>query len=382
MNMRGSQSLEDRLIAVRRRPSGFDYMRISLALMVFLAHTIQVVGGDTVATVVWKGPAQPILVAILPMFFALSGFLVSGSLERCRTLVSFLGLRVMRIIPALAFETLISALILGPIFTSLSLGGYLSSAGFYAYLLNIVGDVHMKLPGVFLDNIYPDTVNAQLWVLPRELKCYILLGLMFFVGLVKPTRQTLVFVILLHIATAIYFSFGVAHSGTDGLTVRGWVLILSFIAGVTLYIYRKYVPWNFPLFMVSALACTFMLSFNGGDSFSPIPIAYATVYLGLCNPARNWVINSGDYSYGIYLYGFPLQQAVAALGPWTAHWYVNIALALPATILLAVLSWYLVEKPILRLRPHLTRLEDRAIVVRDSLHGAWTGWVRRSLSNE
>ncbi|SAL59991.1 hypothetical protein AWB67_02896 [Caballeronia terrestris] len=76
------------------------------------------------------------------------------------------------------------------------------------------------------------------------------------------------------------------------------------------------------------------------------------------------------------------QQAVAALGPWTAHSYLNIALALPATILLAVVSWYLAGKPVLSLRPHLTRLEDRAIAMRDSLHEAWTGWVRRSLSNE
>ena len=58
------------------------------------------------------------------MFFCLSGFLVAGSLERCRTPISFAGLRIFRIFPALVVEVLLSALILGPLLTHYSLKMY------------------------------------------------------------------------------------------------------------------------------------------------------------------------------------------------------------------------------------------------------------------
>jgi peptidoglycan/LPS O-acetylase OafA/YrhL len=383
MDMFNAQSLEDRLVEVRRRPSGFDYMRIVLACLVLLSHTLNVVYGQDITTALWQGPIRPFLAAILPMFFALSGFLVTGSLERCRTLVSFLGLRIMRIVPALAVEVLLSAFILGPIFTSLGLGHYFTDAHFYAYFLNVLGDVHMELPGVFLHNVWPQTINLQLWVLPRELKCYILLGLMFLFGVVKPNRQTLLFVVALHIGAAIYFSIGASHK-MQGMpnTLSGWLLVISFVAGVSMYVFRRQIPYSGSLFLACAVLSAVLLSVPGGDTFVPFPIAYATTYLGLHNPGRSKIILSGDYSYGIYLYGFPIQQAIAALGPWTAPWYMNVALALPCATLLAVSSWWIVEKPVLRLRPKLTKLEDRVLLGLDAARASWSAWVRRSLSNE
>jgi peptidoglycan/LPS O-acetylase OafA/YrhL len=383
MNVFNSESLEDRLIATRRRPSGFDYMRIVLAALVLVVHTLNVVAGQALSTAVWQGPVRPFMVAILPMFFALSGFLVAGSLERCRTLISFLGLRIMRIVPALAVEVFLSALLLGPIFTSLPLGQYFTNAHLYAYFLNILGDVHLELPGVFLHNVWPQTVNLQLWVLPRELKCYILLALMFMVGLVRPNRQTLVFAVLFYVAAALYYSLSSAiHTGDMPNTLSGWLLIISFVVGVCTYVYRRQIPYSLPLFGACVAFMAFCSVVPGGDTFIPVPLTYITVYLGLRNPARSQIILSGDYSYGIYLYGFPIQQAVAALGPWTAHWYMNLALAAPCATLLAVASWWLVEKPVLRLRPLLTRLEDRALALRDGLRSYWIDWVRRALSNE
>ena len=68
-----------------------------------------------------------------------------------------------------------------------------------------------------------------------------------------------------------------------------------------------------------------------GMRFAPVPMAYVAIYLGLLNPVRNKIILSGDYSYGLYLYGFPIQQAILAINPTLGEWYWNLLLAIPCS---------------------------------------------------
>jgi peptidoglycan/LPS O-acetylase OafA/YrhL len=88
-----------------------------------------------------------------------------------------------------------------------------------------------------------------------------------------------------------------------------------------------------------------------------LPVTYLTVYLGTLDPARPVILQTGDYSYSIYLYGFPVQQLVAQLGPWTHHWAVNLLLSLPLTAVIAALSWHGIEQHVLKLRRHLPAVE-------------------------
>lgn len=67
-------------------------------------------------------------------------------------------------------------------------------------------------------------------------------------------------------------------------------------------------------------------------------------------------MRSGDYSYGIYLYGFPIQQTIAMV-PALREWYLSLAIAWPAAFSLAFLSWHFVEKPVGRWRSVLPRIE-------------------------
>ena len=91
---------------------------------------------------------------------ALSGFLVAGSLERTRAR-QFVVLRALRLVPALAVEVTLSALLLGAFFTTLPLWRYLQSPELGGYFGNIVGFVHFTLPGVFERNPAPGVVNSQ-----------------------------------------------------------------------------------------------------------------------------------------------------------------------------------------------------------------------------
>ena len=357
-------SLADRLVITKNRPAGFDYMRILLATAIVAWHTFITAQGDAAQYAVWNGPFRFIPGLTLPMFFALSGFLVAGSLERSKTLVSFLGLRVLRIMPALIVETVVSALIIGPIFTALPLGQYYSNPQFHAYLLNIVGDVHFYLPGVFSHNPKPYVINGQLWTVPWELACYATLAIIAFVGLAKTPLRVLAAFVVCQLVVGFY---GLHHLRPAVSAVPGTSLVMCFLAGVIGYRWREKIVWSAPVAVIAALVTVACLVIPNADRIIAIPVAYLTVYLGLLAPRRLPVICSGDYSYGIFLYGFPIQQVMAALFPLAHTIWGNFLLAYPVVCTLAVASWWGVEKQAFRLRPLLMVIEQRWLALRSTL---------------
>jgi len=364
MHMRESPrqpSIQARLLDAQGRPSGFDYLRLILAISVLLSHTINICYGREFTEDIWSGPARPFLALILPMFFALSGFLVAGSFERCRTIISFGALRVLRIVPALAVDTAVSALLLGPLFTSLPLTDYFLDSRLHAYFLNVVGKIHYVLPGVFTHNPWNNFVNQQLWTLPYELLCYTILGFFAMIGIAQRPWIFLPLIIFLNLVIFFYYGVFGADQAPE-VTVTGPILVFCFLFGVLGFLYREHIAWSSPLFFSSLAISLLCLYLPAGDFLAPLPATYVTIYLGLLNPPRNWIISSGDYSYGIFLYGFPVQQAVvAALGDFGRIWYVNVMLSLFITLALAIISWRAVEKPMLGFRKALPNLEDAMI---------------------
>jgi peptidoglycan/LPS O-acetylase OafA/YrhL len=348
-------TVEDSLVAASGRPSGFDYMRLSLALSVVVWHTVEISYGRAAEQAIWNTSWRTVLGLILPMFFALSGFLVAGSLDRSKTLVTFLGLRTFRIVPALAGDVLLSALILGPIITTMPLESYFSDFQFRSYFLNIVGDIHYFLPAVFTANPAGSTVNGQFWTIPYELKCYLVLAALAALGIFRRRELLLLTLVGLYV-------FQIGHTmlkpdiGAHG-PMGGNSLVMTFIAGVTVYKFREKIPCNWYLFVI-CLALT-MGSFlvTGGDRFAALPVTYITVFLGLLTPPRQKLLLSGDYSYGIYLYGLPIQQTIAWCGPAYQNWYFSALLGVPLTIAAAIVSWWFIEKRVLDRRDALKKLE-------------------------
>ncbi|WP_245841369.1 acyltransferase family protein [Paraburkholderia ribeironis] len=339
-------------------------MRLALAVLVVASHTINVCYGHKFTQAVWSGPARAPLALILPMFFALSGFLVAGSFERCRTIVSFCGLRILRLLPALAVDTLIAALLIGPFFTTLPLNQYFTDPQFRAYFLNLLGDVHYALPGMFASNPWPDAINQQLWTLPYELACYVALTIASYAGMAQRPR------LLLAASIGANVLLVALHHQSSALTVQGPMLVLCFFYGVCAFQFRNRIVWNSWLCVLSAVVSVICLSVRGADYFAALPATYLTVFLGLTQPRRHRFVASGDYSYGIFLYGFPIQQTVAAvLGPAALTWYVHFPISLALTLLFAMMSWHGVEKRALKLRGVLNRIEDGALYIAAAVPG-------------
>src|SRR5450631_1065829 len=128
-------SLGDQHSATNGRPSGFDYLRLSLAVAIIGVHSCLTSYGLAANDALYEGPFGSLCNLLVPMFFALSGYLVAGSLERSRTLGMFLGLRIIRIFPALFVEVVLSAFVLGPLVTTLPAQSYYSDPLFFKYLL-------------------------------------------------------------------------------------------------------------------------------------------------------------------------------------------------------------------------------------------------------
>jgi peptidoglycan/LPS O-acetylase OafA/YrhL len=351
-------TLEQRLAVVGQRPSGFDYMRLILASLVMLTHSVVISRGLAAHLSFWGGPLRPFHALILPMFFALSGFLVAGSVERCKTLISFLGLRALRIVPALAVETALSALILGPIFTSHTLQSYFTDWRVRNYFLNIIGHVHFSLPGVYMNNPNPGVVNGQLWTLPYELNCYAILAVLAAIAVFHRPKLLVPAIVLVNIGWALYAR--AFPSQSTPILVEGGVLVMAFLYGLALFLNRNRVPWSGRLGATAAVAALCCLAWPGLDFLGALPAAYLTVYVGLLNPRRWKLLQVADLSYGVFLYGYPIQQAVIALvGPM--DWWQDMLLAYPVTLAFAGVSWAYIEKPALALRGTLLRLEASAI---------------------
>jgi peptidoglycan/LPS O-acetylase OafA/YrhL len=352
-------TLLGRLEALGGRPTGFDYLRLVLALMVMARHALDVSYGRAVADPMWPVWSAPIIACILPMFFALSGFLVAGSLERTPSLWNFAALRALRIMPALAVEVLLSAFIIGPLLTTTPMGDYFRDPKFRTYLLNMLGDVHFHLPGVFLTNPLPETVNDQLWTVPWELACYVSLVALAVSGLV---RRRAIFLGLIILACAALWAIWQVRGQSPiigAYSVHSPVLVASFLAGVAVFTFRGRLAWSGVLAAGCAITGWVLLELPGGQFAAPLPLAYVTVWLGLLNPPKMFLLCGADYSYGIYLYGFVIQQTVAWLGAWTHAAWINLALSVPAAALVAAVSWTFVEKPALALRKRLPHLGPR-----------------------
>jgi peptidoglycan/LPS O-acetylase OafA/YrhL len=332
---------------------GFDTLRVVLSISILFWHGIQISNGVAAETKAWDSTFGGFLAAsLLPIFFALSGFLVIGSALRTRSLRTFLTFRVLRIVPALSTEVVLSALVLGPALTIISLPQYFTSPEFFRYFANTVGWITFTLPGVFTTNPSP-FVNLSLWTIPPELTCYLFIAICIGTGIYKSrSRMMLVMIALLCIISARKI---LSHSHLITALPAQDNLFLCFVLGNIFYHYRDRILLDWRLFIASTGFGIFCIHSGVLIYAGSVLLTYSMVYLGMTKLPKLPLFSRGDYSYGIYLYGFPVQQTIAYLFPDTRIWFLNALLALPIVVLLAMVSWHCIEYPALALKRKLQR---------------------------
>ena len=333
----------------RGRDNNFNLIRALAAAAVLVSHAYPLTLGP--------GTPEPLLGWIghnlgtlsVYAFFAISGFLIAASYARLNDAPAFLRARGLRLFPGLFVSLVLVGFAMGALVTSLPLGTYLGSAGLWRFVpqnLLLVSPAY-TLPGVFDTNPYP-TIEGSIWTLIYEVLCY---GGVLIAGLLGAfrQRQRLIWALLG------YFGLWTLYAGL-GLDLQPKItalhdLSLPFAIGVAFFAVQDRLPLS--IWIAAGLGLSAGLS-------KATPLADPVLMLALCyavfwcayGPRSAWLLaynRLGDYSYGIYIYAFPLQGLVVWLwGPMTPFW--NIALSLPLTLICAILSWHLIEAPALALR--------------------------------
>jgi peptidoglycan/LPS O-acetylase OafA/YrhL len=290
----------------------------------------------------------------VPAFFALSGFLVTGSALRLRATVPFLTFRVLRILPALLVEVTLSAIVLGALFTRLPLSTYFSDPQFFRYFGNIVGLITFHLPGVFEAN-HVSTINANLWTLPAEFDCYFITAMLMFSGL---AYNRLALTAIMVVVTAVLIGLNTfSDFGLDGFPHTGATITYYFFMGMLMFHWKKYITASWKYFVLASAAGYALIGFHHTIYLAPLFVSYVTVFLGVRGlPELKW-LKTRDYSYGVYLYGFPITQAILALVPTLrGHGYALFVVATACTLAFAATSWHTIERRALALKSILPEM--------------------------
>ncbi|WP_380880072.1 acyltransferase family protein [Sphingomonas sp. DBB INV C78] len=300
----------------------------------------------------WHGATKGIKLAMVPAFFALSGFLVSGSAFRLKSTSTFLAHRSLRIFPALAVEVALSAFLLGPLLTTLPLSQYFADPALRHYLGNAAGFVTFVLPGVFEANPVPHIVNANLWTLPGEFYCYLIAGAALATRILyNRTLFTIAVGLMTVVLAAMHFQLGNSVTGGPFPT---HVIVYYFFVGMLFYHWRDRIPARPWIFAISVVVTYATLSIDSLIYIAPLFVTYATIFVGMIAFPKSRLLSSGDYSYGVYLYGFPIAQALVAVFPWfEGQPWSLVVVAGALTIAFAAASWHLIEKHALRQKKRL-----------------------------
>lgn len=331
--------------------NNFNAIRMVAAFTVLIAHSFALTK-STENPAYLAGVLSSIAVDI---FFITSGFLVTASLITRQNMSEFLWARILRIYPALWLMLLLTVFGLGAFLTSMKIDAYLTDSLTHHYLYKcgtLAAGVSFDLPGVFVLNPFKNSVNGSLWTLPYEVKCYIILGLIWIA--LRFMKQETVRLFKIAVATTcvglgVYVVACQLNFPNETPRER---LFFMFFYGAVFYCLKEYIKLSKMVFLGVFVTLVATFSFNG-VAFSIVyilTIAYCLFYLAYIPSGWYRKYNKlGDYSYGTYIYAFPIQQSVAALIPGVDAWSM-MAISTVSTIVLAVFSWHVIERRALALK--------------------------------
>ncbi|SEL70816.1 Peptidoglycan/LPS O-acetylase OafA/YrhL, contains acyltransferase and SGNH-hydrolase domains [Colwellia chukchiensis] len=345
---------------INSKDNNFNLMRMLAAFAVLFSHSYALATGDAenepLRTIIGITPGH----IAVDIFFITSGLLVTRSLFYRRNLIEFAVARVLRIYPGL-IVAVITCILIGALVSSLTINEYFTSKHTFIFLFKnsfmLLGDVQ-ELPGVFLNAPFDNSVNGSLWTLPWELKMYAMLGLFGFITLlfnfIYKTNWLTFFILAFFVFSLVnYFEY---HFFTD---IRGQKYKLFrfgtlFFYGALMYLARRKIQLNKNIFWLSLVILAFS-SFSHGLFLIlyTLILPYIILYLAYVPAGRVRNYNRfGDYSYGIYIYAWPVQQLIATSIANVSSTAMIILSAI-MTFFLAYASWHLIESKAVKLKKYV-----------------------------
>jgi peptidoglycan/LPS O-acetylase OafA/YrhL len=333
--------------------NAFDLIRFIAAFGVLYSHSFALTGlpeptyiaGETLGTL------------SVFIFFAVSGYLVQKSWDRNKNPLTFAINRALRIYPGLVACLMFCAILLGSLLSSLPSTAYFPSADPYRFVVSHLAMFFPKtssLPGVFNEVPLPNTVNGSLWTIRFEVFMYI--TLLTAVVAFRRSSRVIGAILLCYVcvwSAGKYMGLNdpgellwrLSYIGLDGRILK---LAPLFLMGALLARESKDFLRPWPA-LIGAVAAFLFSDSSVGIVVLWIVLPYCVLTAAYHAPKQlNRFGRYGDFSYGIYLYAFPVQQTLSYFG--VRHWLLHLVSSALITIALAILSWKFIESPALKLK--------------------------------
>jgi peptidoglycan/LPS O-acetylase OafA/YrhL len=343
------------------RDNNFNLIRFIAASLVLYSHNFPLsgIGGEPFVKYLGISGGE----IAVDIFFISSGFLIAGSFFERNNIGAFIWARILRIYPALIMAVFFCTFIVGLFFTKESWLSYIDDPIIYKFFvknITLLFGVEYYLPSVFNENPYKNAVNGSIWTLPYEIKMYSYLAISGIIlnYLEKFIGNWLVKISFLLVAVFVIITYILEHFNlpTQEPFFR---LFLMFFTGVAFYLWRGYVCMSKSVFIVLIIILSISIVFNkqlffiGYIIFLPYLVFYvAYIPSGFVRNFNKF----GDYSYGIYLYAFPVSQSIAAVIP-NISLIKMVCISFIVTFLLSILSWHLIEKRFLKIKGNYSKFE-------------------------
>lgn len=330
--------------------NNFDFLRLVFATFVIITHSYSLSGVPEHDWLYQLSGGQWLFSYVgVRGFFALSGYLIFESLMRCKGLGDYFWKRCLRIFPAYWAVIFITVFAIGWWVSGWDASTYFGHASTWHYLKgNLSLQPMWGIEHVLSDNPYPNALNGSLWTIRYEFLMYVILGSLYFVR----NHRHILTIFLGAICTILLLLQFTAPPSVMTWTLPFFVMDGYYITELGLYFFigsllahLKMASWPHKHWIL-ALSTTFITLgiFLGGLAYTQfILLPLWALSFGLMRtPYISDLRKIGDYSYGIYLWAFPIQQILQHFGD------LNVLelclLAIPLSYAAGALSWHLIEK--------------------------------------
>lgn len=338
------------------RDNNFKLIALVCALTVLFSHSFPLSRGSSNVLHFVSALGMTYGSIAVDILFTISGFFITRGFLTRKSVWKFLRSRILRIYPGMIVATLFCVFIVGLVFTSREFATYLFDEQTYKFLkrnMLLYSSVKFYLPEVFLSNPFPAAIVGSVWTLPYQLKAYLTLIVLVLLlnrllGDIQKGYARMIYlslallVVLLNISDRIF-------NVVDMDALR---LFAMFFTGSSFYLLRDKIILSYR--WMTGLILFLLVCLNVNNGLFYVVYAFSMPYLLICLAylPGGWVRGfnkNGDYSYGIYIYGFTMQQTIMAAMESLSQMQLFLSSA-AATLCMAFLSWHLIEKQFLKYR--------------------------------
>lgn len=359
------QSTPSLLNSFNPKHNSFGFLRFTLAALVLVSHGLPLGGfPDDDPFILYTHHGTTLGTLSVAGFFALSGFLITRSYLSTDNLWRYMWHRFLRILPAFWVCLVVTAFGFGPLLSLIERGtldGYFSASpdSPIRYITVNFFLLMRQWSIAGLPQMGYHIFNGSLWSLIHEFICYLGIGAFGILGILRRGR----WIVLLSTVVMWILQFLLLHAPDSVPMITNHLFIENFLryapfffAGSVLYLFREKIPYS------GKLSILLLVIYIVGSGFGLIQdnvtftrelealtLPYIMIWLALRLPFQNFD-KRGDFSYGFYIYAFPIQNIMTALGANQLGFTIYTVICLLGTIIFAIPSYYWIEKPMLDLK--------------------------------